>query len=234
MSDLIHIYNGMLATTAYVATGDVGMSSSYGHTFGGPPRHNGVIAGGAPEPVQLFYLFDLNDPNCCVKIPGCRWLPLYNAIRFDQSPLAYRIDSDSQITILKQTSIMVSREAWVQEYPQHLPELRVTVGKPEPIVFDEDLLELWDWDKEDHVAEKKSPTLHELIALATNVNQQLLPRSCANPACANSNVHYLAVFSNQSLDDVGIVFFGGECEYFKIVYYICYSCFTISTLHLAN
>ena len=115
MSDLFFVPNRGRPTSSYISTGvdhrptagpagSVRDTLKYSHSFGGPPRHTGVIAKGATKPLQLYYNLDTTDPNCQIKIPGCRWLPLYSATRFQGSSLSYRIVSDTEIEILHLTS----------------------------------------------------------------------------------------------------------------------------------
>jgi hypothetical protein len=79
---------------------DVGRKSKFGHTFGGPPLHQGVNFPGFKKPAHLFFHFNLLDPKIGIQIPGAQWLPIYFPLRNDEGEFSYRILSNSTIDIL--------------------------------------------------------------------------------------------------------------------------------------
>src|SRR2546425_608528 len=81
-----------------VAAADAGERSRYGHTFGGPPRHDG-----ARMSARLHYNFNTDDPKFGFQMPGVRWLPLYwapSVCLTRHGHFAYRVLSDDKIEIL--------------------------------------------------------------------------------------------------------------------------------------
>lgn len=228
MSDLFYLPEDASPSSSLIVTNT---DSPFGHTFGGEVRHKGATAKGASQPLHLFYNFNLNDPNCQVEIPGCSWLPLYSAIRFNSSPLYYRIVSDTDIEIIEQSNIEIIPDFPYDDYPAAFDKMPVSLCEPEPVNFDEDQEEDWDtrWYPE---TPPRPPSRNELIECAFYINYGFL-EPCRNPGCGKSTVNYLAAFRDEWLDDEGVSIWGGQ-EYVVIVFYLCYSCFTVSTFNLCN
>src|SRR5262249_44377011 len=77
-------------------------AGEYQHSAGGKAVHEGLTVPGCDVPAHLFYLFDLQDPQMFIQIPGIRWLPIYYTFR-NESGFDYRVVSDKQIEILSTT-----------------------------------------------------------------------------------------------------------------------------------
>lgn len=79
------------ASTNAVFTSQIQVASGgpheFLHSFGGPPKHEGVVFHGCEKPLHLLYTFDLSDSRVSVRLPGIRWLPLYYAFAYNASPI---------------------------------------------------------------------------------------------------------------------------------------------------
>ena len=179
----------------------------------------------------MFYTIDLTNPHFRLKIPGVRFLPLYNGIRYDSSTIYYRVKSDTEIEILRQDRTKFTPGFPYENYPESFPTLPVSLAVPEEIEFDEDMQEAWQcrWDE---VPPPRDPDKNELIECFGYILRGGV-HECVNPNCPNSNVNTLAEFGNEWLEDENISIWGGA-EDVVIVYYICYSCFTVSSFNLVN
>ena len=208
----------------------------YAHRFGGPPRHRGIVPPGQSYPIHLFYEFDLNDPVLPYHLPGIRWLPLYNAIRYTiprSLPFQYRVISDEEIEIFNGEGWTFEEAFPYRDYPQIFPQLDCTLNPPERIAYDEyesdreEYLELRDLTPE----EAEDPVL--MMAMDAGIHSWTGPSKCHNPKCSRSNMLLLAAFSNEWLEDEKISIWGGE-EDVIIVYQICATCGTIDVGNLVN
>src|SRR4051794_28820588 len=104
-------------------TGSVSEGASpYKHTFGGPPRHEGVQLAGLGRPAHLLYCFDLEDPAVGLTLPGVRWLPIYYAFWSQGGAfgIAYRVLSDDRVELLnKPFRARVGRAT--RDFYEHFP-----------------------------------------------------------------------------------------------------------------
>jgi hypothetical protein len=102
----------------------------YQHSFGGPPRHEGVIPPGFEHPVHLLYLFDLKDPKIGLQLPGLRWLPIYYGRR--AGGISYCIVSNSRIEILSNPYSDYDREhGTFDDFPPPFPQVPVSLQASE-------------------------------------------------------------------------------------------------------
>jgi hypothetical protein len=103
-------------------------TGDFGHTFGGPARHDGVLLAGLDRPAHLLSCFDLSDPALGLSIPGLRWLPIYHA--FYASGLVYRVATDDRIEILEQPfagGVPAETRRASARFPARFRQRRVTV-----------------------------------------------------------------------------------------------------------
>jgi hypothetical protein len=106
-------------------------SDSYQHTFGGPVRHEGTILPGLDQPAHLLYLFNRDDPQLGLAMPGIQWLPIYYAFGAEYGPFCYRVVSDDRIEILsKPFGKKPDRRtlAFRQEFPAELRLRKVRIS----------------------------------------------------------------------------------------------------------
>ena len=81
-------------------------------------------------------MLDLTDPKLALKIPGVRWLALYNAFQYDSSKIQYRIVSDSEVQIVYQERMHYTPDFPYEHFPEHLPLLRAPIRNAMPISID--------------------------------------------------------------------------------------------------
>jgi len=228
VSELFYVPTDGPPESTWVHTGSRG---KYAHRFGGPPHHIGSTFSGCDRPLVLLYTIDLADPNFRLRIPGIRFLPLYNGIRYDSTPVYYRLRSDAEIEILRQERTTFTPEFPYPDYPESFPELPVSLDASEPIEFDRDIQKSWEtlWYPD---LPPRDPDKNELIASFGYILRGGV-HECVNRNCPKSDVNTLAEFGNEWLEDQGISIWGGAQDV-VIVYYICYSCFTVSSFNLVN
>src|SRR5262249_32437184 len=106
---------------------DAGESDRFGHTFGGPPRHKGIVPRRGKQPVHLVYCLNTADRKVGVKIPGVRWLPLYHGFVYDWCGLGYRVVSDTAIEILHMETLDIPEDFPYENYPSVFPLFPVSV-----------------------------------------------------------------------------------------------------------
>ena len=114
-------------------------SDEFGHSFGGPIRHEGASPDGA-GPLHLLYNLNLSDPRLGRKLKNSAWLPLYHPLAFDGGRLSYRVISETRIEILdlrpheyhlgwQYPEMTLSRDnVWVKDgpdYPEFFPQMPV-------------------------------------------------------------------------------------------------------------
>jgi hypothetical protein len=228
MSELFYVPADGPPESVSVRTGS---HSDYSHRFGGEIRHKGATFAGCDRPLTLLYTFDLADPSVRPKIPGVRFLPLFNGLRFDSSPVYYGIKSDDEIEILRQDRTKFTPSFPYTNYPDTFPELSVSLGPAEPIHYDQDVRDTWQsWAWPDK--QPRDPDKNEVIQCHDLIYNGGI-HECVNPNCRLSNVNYLAAFHDEWLHDQGVSIWGGY-EDVVIVYYLCYSCFTVSAFNLVN
>lgn len=205
----------------------------YRHRFGGPSRHRGLVPPGGTAPVQLFYEFDLSDPNLPYHIPGIHWLPLYNGIEYTKPFFQYRMVSDEAIEIVTGEEWVYSKGFPYLDYPQVFPELPCQLGAPKELDFYDDeeerevIIEDWELSPEDF----DDPQL--IMAVDAGINNWNGPAKCRNPRCSDSDMLLLAAFRNEWLESAKISIWGGE-EYVIITYEICRTCGTIDVANRVN
>lgn len=102
----------------------------YEHSFGGPPRHEGVTQPGLDRPAHLLYMFDLRDPALGLELPGVRWLPIYYAR--GAGAISYRVVSDSRIELLHPPYSEYDLEhGTLDNFPPPLPQVPVRLRAAE-------------------------------------------------------------------------------------------------------
>ena len=210
----------------WVGSGD-GYKTEYGHTFGGPPRHEGVVFNGCDKPWHLLFNLNLDDPHLRLKIPGLKWLPLYNALQYDSAYIQYRVLSDSEIQIVHQSKTVWTPDFPFPNYPPHLPLLHAEVNPPEVLEFDDDDWEVWNEKFGDNPP--GPPTFQEMCYQAAGIWSGPSKDSCMS--CGHAPMNLLASLHNEPIDEVSI--WGGG-EYVVIRYCICPCCFTIDAANLTN
>jgi hypothetical protein len=208
--------------------------SQYQHSFGGPPRHDGVIHSGCSRPLHMLFNIDLADPHCRLALPQARILPLYYGFQYDSTPLWYRVTSDSAIEIVRQ-----DRTRWLDDfpykgYPEMFRELPFAVGNPFPVneyLEQELVLERWS----DNVASMKGygrkPDHNDLIACVTGLWQGAPKTPCINPKCDGRQMDILAVIEHDAVDGANFWDDSGNGPEVQIVFEICPLC---SLIHATN
>lgn len=100
--------------------------TEFAHSFGGAPRHRGVVPSGQTVPMHLMLNLDLSDPLTPVEPVegGPRFLPLYYPLRYGGGggEVQYSVDSDSQITILSPLEELGTDDGSDYPYPDQFPE----------------------------------------------------------------------------------------------------------------
>jgi hypothetical protein len=86
--------------------------SLYGHCFGGENTYEGTIPPGSTQPVHLLFRLSTKDPLMPLVTKGSQWLPVFYAIQFGGSPMAYRVVSDSVIEI-----IWIQQDTYEPDFP---------------------------------------------------------------------------------------------------------------------
>ncbi len=99
--------------------------NNFKHVFGGAPRHKGATPEGHEAPMHLLLDLDLSDQ--LVPIEGTsdlNRLPIYYPLVYGGGggEVQYRVDSDSEITILS---------SFIDEEPDEYPETSFPKGFPE-------------------------------------------------------------------------------------------------------
>lgn len=204
-----------------------GVKSPYQHTFGGPARHKGVVYYGCPKPLHLLYNIDLNDPNVRLQLTGIQWLPFYNAMQYDSSPVQYRVLSNNEIQIVYQERTVWTPHFPYEGYPEHFPLMDVTVRAPEEILLEDEVLDHWEnqWDD----IPDRDPNPNELCALEVGFSYGPARTECRN--CGHSDMNMLGAFQGEFIEGVSI---WGGAERVIIVYKICPKCCTIDATNWVN
>lgn len=107
--------------TRRIFCGQRGVTSTFGHTFGGSAEYAGRTAYPLQPPVHLLFRLHLSDPSVGINLPGTQWLPLLCAIRYGACNLGYRVESDSKVRILHQTEKAVWEDFPYDGYSDSLP-----------------------------------------------------------------------------------------------------------------
>jgi hypothetical protein len=216
-----------LANSVFVG---IGSSDGFEHAFGGPPRHAGVTHPGCPKPWHLSFTLDLTDPKLELKIPGVRWLALYNAFQYDSSAIQYRIVSDSEVQIVYQERLYYTPDFPYERFPEQLPLLRATVGDPQEVTFDDE--KEWSW-RELYCVEgdDSPPDRNQLCALEAGIHQMQFVGLTPCRHCG-TRMNLLAAFTGDFVEYDFSIWEGNP--YVVIVYQLCPECQTIQAENLTN
>ncbi len=107
------------------------------HVFGGSPRHKGAKPKGHEVPMHLLIDLDLTDLQVPIESESdLRRLPLYYPIGYGGGggEVQYRVDSDSEITILSSFDDEEPDEYPETYFPEGFPELKVSI---EPLTYEQ-------------------------------------------------------------------------------------------------
>lgn len=105
-------------------------ADKYRHSFGGPPRHDGVVLPVLGLPAHLLFCFNLKDPQLGLHIPSLRWLPIYYAFANDEGEFCYRVPSDDRIEILEKpfrSRLDKDTVAFYDSFPPHFRKRKMAV-----------------------------------------------------------------------------------------------------------
>lgn len=204
--------------------------SPYQHSFGGEPRHKGIVPDDCVHPIHLLYTLDLSDPALELQIAGIRWLPLFYSFQYDVSPLYYRILSDDEIRIVHQRSTKWTADFPYPNYPTHFPFRDVTVSsfglmdKCFDYEGDQNTRpELVDEHRRNEIATDDD----DVIAFAHHLPQGAAKQPCHNSDCKDQLMRIFAVIRHNAVNGVSLWDQWGEEEGVVIVYAMCPTCHMI-------
>jgi hypothetical protein len=233
-----------------------GKAGEYGHTFGGPAQHEGIIPKGGKQPLHLTYCLNTADPKVGIKISGVRWLPLYNGFVYESCGLGYRVVSDTEIEILHMESLNILVDFPYEKYPSVFRKVSVNLCE---MAFDPKNLEhaitfsgIFGFDR---VPKRERAKMYSLLAETyREINlygddeppgtfeelarwfefpfMQGRPDSkCPNRKCPNHAVkgkmHVLAIVGNKPAPRVSL--WGKLAEEMLLIFEICPKCKAIYT-----
>jgi hypothetical protein len=202
--------------------------SPYKTSFGGPPRHEGVVPAGCSRPLHLLFNLDLSDPCCRIDFPNVRFLPLYYAFQYDASALWYCVVSDTAIEIVHQAKTVWLDDFPFKGYPAEFPPSAIEVGEPRAVTEflnsrTESGSTVWeDWAA--NVSEQGNlPDHNDMIACHALLWQGAPKTACRNRTCNRQTMDILAVIEPNPVANVSL---WGEYddEGIQIIYQCCPRC----------
>lgn len=238
--------------TRRVFRGKRGEASPFGHMFGGAVDYTGLTAYEGQPAVHLLFRLNTADPAIGVTVPGVQWLPLLCAIRYGACDLAYRVVSDSQVKILRQSETKPWDHFPFDEYPANLSPQPIAIeeGTYDPskvqdalfyagvfgygalspkqyaklirYVEEQNLPELFGWESAEAYLEEGH---------ASPFAQGRPTDDCSDPDCPNhgkrSSLRPFAIFQEERREARNL--WGPNGENLQIIYQVCPECAAIHT-----
>jgi hypothetical protein len=232
--------------------------SDYGHTFGGPPAHNGAKRENCKgRLLHLLHRINLEDPLIRLRIPHVQWLPLYYCFDFRVNALGYQLLSDDELRVHfwpNEPNVSETESYPDDNFPRQFPKTGIALDRypfdpTDPgdayemaAVFGIGKLSAKDRSR---VLKKEAKQCEALLGYRPRTEAELLkslsrpfaqgrPKSsCPNPNCKNhATKGQLQVIALVPAEPVrGIHTFGRWGDGVQLIFELCPLCHTI---HVSN
>ena len=188
--------------------------------------------------IHLLYQFDLKDPVLDFALKEQEVLPLYFPICYDDGEIAYRLEKNGGINILKTPDGGCSDTFPYENYPKEFPKINVrlqTLSYREYKTLSFAISETDMFTDLDPLSPEDKSLLASLeypFALLGDIKN--LPFDVPPVNCPNINCHYHDLTGSMDLIAFvpsnpvpGISLWGDYGDYVYIYYYMCSECKTI-------